>query len=509
MTPYERILLLEKEVSKIKRKFCCNTPTVRYNEDTDTIQYFDGTSWQDYTVDSPEIPNEILYVDQISELAALSTETYPIVQVRGFGTYVPGTGTIDGIRYVTGFDGTWQLVNSSPQLKKVEKDYPIIAELLPGVISANNEPNTKNDAMSTATITNEGGYDQIEVTGSTAASWIKFTNQTVCDNSYKAKLLIRVNEKGSTAPLIGLGGLALQETSDTGGAWGNMVYINLTTKTPYQINENGNNTALTLTTASAGTLAADGDILELVFDNDAYNGNYTFTVRNIATNEIVTAKRASSPTQARSFSLTARCLSLILADGTYTILKCEVKSSVPAGNLASFIGDSYSSGYNLAGNLNIVSLLDASLPTESIGSYATNGAYTTSMRKYHLKEVMKVKPRYVLFLHILHVYYGYFDDGNANQTIFDTDMDIMLKSIIGYGGVPVFFKWQTTGGYINGNSTAWNNKITSMQATYPEIKVVDLSAEALQLNSSSHPNAADNRKIANKIIEFFISENVI
>lgn len=473
---------------------------------------------EDYILlkDSVVAGDSVLKKSAISDLASLNSTSAKLVQVDGVGLYawVNSVLVTNGYNIVAGSVGTgvWVLVNSAPSARKIAQSYPIIAELLPGVIAAGNEPNTKNDAMATATIANVGGYDNVIVTGSTAASWIKFPNQTICDNSYKAKLLIKVNTLGATAPLVGIGGLILQETSDTGGAWGNMAYVNLLTKVPYQINENGNNVALSLTTASAGTLVANGDILEIVFDNDAYNGNYTFTVRNVSTNEIVTAKRSLTPVQARSFSLSVRCLSLILADGTYTILKYEVKSSVPSGNLASLIGDSYASGYNLPGNQNVVSLLQAALPAESIGSYASNGAYTTSMRKHQLKEVMKVRPRYVLFLHILQMYWGYFDDGDANQTIFDTDMDIMLKSIIGYGGVPVLFKWQTSGGgYLTagpggaGAPAAWNSKVDTLVGTYPQIKVVDLTAQALVFNSSSHPNATDNQKITRKIVEFFIA----
>lgn len=503
---------------------CCpnissqNIFPLRWNNGEQVIEYYDGTNWEEYEIDIPEVPNEILYVDQISDLAGLSTEDYPIIQVKGVGTYVPGPAlaTIDGFRYVTGSLGTWELVNSAPQLKKIERDYPIIAELLPGAITAGYEVNTKNDAMTSATIANVGGYDNIIVGGSTSASWIRFPNQTICDNSYKARLLIRVDTLGATAPLVGIGGRGQLETADTGASNNNMVYINLLTKAPFQINENGNNTSLSNNTATAGTLVANGDVLELVFDNDAYTGGYTFTVRNIATGEIVTAKRNTVPVSARSFTLITRNLSLILADGTYTILKCEVKSSVPSKNLASIIGDSYACGYNLAANLNIVSLLDVSLPTESIGSYAGNGSYITGMRKHQLREIMKVRPRYVLFIHILQMYWGYFDDGDANQTIFDSEMDIMLKSIIGYGGIPVLFKWQVSGGGFltagpggAGAPAAWNSKVDTLVGTYPQIKVVDLTAQALSLNSSSHPNATDNRKIANKIIEFFITENAI
>jgi len=482
---------------------------LRWNDDSGNIQYYDGSSWIDYTIDIPDVPVEFTSISSISDLGTYDSSDTPVIQVDGVGIYTPGMGTVDGYRVVNGSSGQWVLQNAASNKNKIPQDYPIIAELRPGIISSGHETNTTNDAMSTATITNEGGFDQIEVTGSTSASWIKFPNQTVCDNDYKAKLVIKVNAMGATAPLIGIGGFGVQETSDTGSVNNGLAYINLLTKNAFRWIENANN-ACPWQFSSSGTLCADGDTLEITFDNDTKMGWWVFTVRNITTNEMVTGiQTISPPATARGFTLIAKNLGLILADGTYTILEYKVQSSVPRYTLGSIIGDSYACGYNVNTQNNVATLVNDALPFDRISCHAGNGAYTTTMRKHQFKEIMKIKPRFVFFLQILNLYWGYFDDGDANQTIFDNDMEIMLKSIIAYGGTPVFFTWQTTGGFINGNSAAWQAKVTSMQNTYGQLEYIQLDNEALQLNSSSHPNAADNRKIANKIIEYLKGKNVL
>lgn len=58
----DRIDKLEKQVKRLKNQICCNPSTVRYNEDTDTVQIFtEENGWIDYEPDTGGGEEDIFY----------------------------------------------------------------------------------------------------------------------------------------------------------------------------------------------------------------------------------------------------------------------------------------------------------------------------------------------------------------------------------------------------------------------------------------------------------------
>ncbi len=480
---------------------------------SDGSVYFVDKDGDIQQIEFPAVTDRQTVVAAISDLASVNPTNIDTVTVKNVGVYSHSSSVLtdDGYSIVVGSSGYWVLDNSTVRLPVKNKEFPILAQLSSGGVTDAIENVTKNGAITTATIAKVGNYDNFIVTGGDSTSWIRFNKLSVTDNRYILKARIKVDSIGVTAPILGIGFNGVQETHDLGALYGSSMLVNLLTKV---ITRQGETAGVpTTTTSSAGTLCSNGDILELTIKAEPELSRMRFTVLNTYTGEFTNGIHnlisGGSGGSSRAAGVIMKLLSLWMTDGTYTVIDYKCISSVPFEPLVALVGDSFGCGYSLPTAQNIMPLLVNALPYDIV-DYGGNGAYVISMMKYQMAQVLKTKPKYVFVFSILTLYLGYFDDGDANQTEFDTYMGNIMKAITSYGGIPVLIKWQTTGTYINGNSAAWDTKRAALVASYPTTLTLDLSAQALTFTGSgSHPSAADNIKIKREIISLLKTAGAI
>ena len=459
------------------------------------------------------VSGNIVYTSSIDELSLLNTSKYTTAIVDNVGVYKFTTDTLvaNGYSIVTAIGGFWQLTNSAQYERVTPDEYMVMADVLPGGIADGMENVTKTGVVSTATFSKVGNYDKVAVTGGVSyTNFLVFNNQRIQDNGMNLKLRIKVDTVGATLPLIGIGlyGIASSHDTNSSGIAG-MYVINLLTKVMENRSYNCNGTGI-VPKSSAGTLCSNGDILEIRMNMDlnSNSGKKTFSLINETTGAYAYYE-ATSLIPCVGYKLSMR-LALALTDGAYTILEYKGYSSIPQNSLLCIMGDSYGCGGPNTGLYNSVTAnLKSYLPEYDIGCIATGATYVVTMANTQIRDILKLKPKYVLLLQILNVYWAYFDDGGANQTEYDDNMTAILDSITGYGGIPILVKWQTTGGFINNHSDEWDIKRAAHLAAYPTALELDLSNEALVLSDNSHPNSSDNRKIANKVVELLKTEGAI
>lgn len=451
-----------------------------------------------------------------------------VISVQGvdfnFSTEVAGS-VVDGTTYTTGqaasmasrlktniFSGDY----SSPVSRQMKKDYieetPILAELRPGAITDALTPVVKNGAMTSATIAKQGNFDKLTVVNGDNTSFIRFTDLKVADNCALLKARVKVVDYQTNVAgdcILGLGFYIQQAANDTGGVHQFAVHVNITQKTAYFFN-GSNSTWTNITTdlkTSAGALAVDGDTIEMTLQRVPTKG-FNFTFLNVSSGEYMTGfgRTNAGNSASRNQGIANGHLRLLACNGVFVIEEFKAFASVPKQPLLGMMGDSYTSGDS--GPVQTLSEYMADLNYYFV-SVAGNGAYIQAMAQYQLLDILKLKPKYVSLIHILNVYYGYFDDGNANQVAFDASFNNIMKAITSYGGIPILCKWQNTGGYTNGNSPAWSTYVDAALVTYPTALVLDLRNENLDLTNGSHPSDADNIKIKNKLIALLASVGAI
>lgn len=487
MNTDEKILALQRQLNRLSRSICCLNS--------------EGSGG-----------DSVVQVDTIADMMLVNPEesTTVIVDNNGIYKYTTDVLTPNGYSIVTATGGYWILTNSTQIERTTPTEYMVMADVIPGGITDGFESVTKTGVISTAIFSKVGNYDKVAVTGgATYANFLIFNNQRIQDNGMSLNLRLKVDTVGATLPLIGIGVYATANTHDTvGTGLSGMYVINLLTKVVENRSYDCSATGLTPKSSAGMSLASNGDILNIKLSYSLDLGSYkTLTVINETTGSFAYYQVGSSPNCA-GFKVGMK-LALALTDGDYTILEYKAYSSIPQKALLGIIGDSYGTGYSVALENSITGKIRRSLPEYDIACFAASGAYQITMANYQMRDILKLRPKYVLIFQILQVYWGFFDNGDADQTEYDNNMTSILDGITGYGGIPILVKWQAAGGYINGNSAAWDIKRAAHISTYPSILTLDMSASALALNNNSHPTAADNIKIADKVVELLKAQGAI
>ncbi len=450
----------------------------------------------------------LVHAATVADLGSISGVDTLKVFVPGRGIYQfvssqPTTGEF----YAASGTGFWQYREQKPDLYLLnkERDVPPIFRLSPGSIGAAIEPVTKNGALATAAVDLLGVYDRFTVTGGDSTSWMSLDKWIIGDHQSTMRMRLHCGDVGVTAPIIGIGAMGKQLADDTGSAMMQEVFVNLLTKAA-TVRTDQTYTTGNVVTSSAGTLASDGDVLDLELKMDPANDRLIFTILNETTGEWLTVTRTVGVV--RTLGYTVRVARIILTDGAYTPLSLEVISSVRKRPLVQFMGDSYTMGDNTAASVGWGVRMSAQLPYDVLES-AGNGAYVRSMARYQLPDTLRMQPRYVVVNSILAIFYGYFNSGDANQVAFDAEFTKMMNAIISYGGKPILIKWQNSGGFLNAHGTAWNAAVNGYVATWPTTKVLDFSGITFQLNVGSHPSSSDFATMTQKLTELLRSDGAI
>lgn len=456
-------------------------------------------------------------------LSTLNSNDATFVYVDGLGFFKDvATGVANGVTVFAGVGGRYwtKVYPTITQERSFSKNYaeesPILSDVPNAGVKDAIIPSVGVGALSTATNNKVGNFDQFVVTDGDNTSLLRLTQQKVSDNRAIYKMKVKIDAyrtNGALDCLLGIGTYGQLYTHDTGGVLYTVMSFNLTQKTIFFRNSSSN-TFVDVTSSgyvSSGFAVANGDILEITFQKRPDTGRIYAHLLNTYTGEYMEVNLfvASST---RYFGLHSHHLSMQFTNGSATFLSHRVFASTPANPLLSVMGDSYGSGDSQTSTdmfpwLLLNDTVNFPYHVQVVGG---NGGYLVSMAKHQLMDILKTRPKYVLLMSILSVFYGYYDDGGANQTEFDNNMGDILKAIVGYGGIPILPKWQSgNAGFLNNNGTTWNTWVTGILGTYPTAKVLDLTGEALVLSLSGHPTQADNIKIKDALLRFFRSEGVI
>lgn len=392
--------------------------------------------------------------------------------------------------------GTWQTPNSAGY-KELSDYYSLPANFSTQSI----ESITKSGATSSATITAVGPYDKFAVTGGDQTSFIKFNGVNRVDNNVKAKLRVKINTKGTTACLIGLGWEGFNSTQDTGSPFANKLYVNLTSTTVYEYYPFVDGSPLALTTFSqTGTFAVSGDIVELEYITDTVNGFDKFIITNVSTGRYIEANTgdhimAERPCQQANPSI-------VLADGTFTILNYSFRSVLLSSPLIQFVGDSLGIGYDLNYQSQILYQLN-NLGYQNVINSCGNGCYIYGINTTAIREVIKNKPKVVVLFHWLTIYYGEFEIGNANNTVYMAQWNGFVNALLGLNIKLILFKPQSWSLDPGTNCTQWNSFVDGQVADNPgNLIACDLTSITPTYDASTyHADAVYNTAITSVLIQ--------
>lgn len=365
---------------------------------------------------------------------------------------------------------------------------------------------TKSGATNTATITAVGGYDQVAVTGGNQTSFIKLNNVRRVNNNVTMKGRVRIDTLGTTACLLGFGWEGLNSSGDTGSAFANKMYVNFTSGVISAIKGvAGGPTALT-TYASSGTVVSSGDVVEIIYTIDTIKGYDTLIILNEFTGKYIFARYTSNMA---NFPCQQANPSIVLGDGTFTILDWHFDPFVLAKPIIQLFGDSIGIGYNIPPADTIAYKLARSVPIYDIVDSCGNGCYIHCMENTGLGEVLKTKPHCVILFMYLSIYYGEFIDTDPNHATYMTSFNNIMSAIVNSGAMPTLIKipsWPLD----NGHTAAWNSFVDAQVIAYPTTLVLDLRPFTPTYDSSGyHYDGPFNSVVKGAIVDLMTTHNMI
>lgn len=352
---------------------------------------------------------------------------------------------------------------------------------------------TKAGALSTATIDKVGNFDRLAVTGGSNTSIITFDDKFVCDTQAIIRFSVKISDLNidgsSGTSKIGLGTSGVQNTGDTGGVISHYSFFDIIGKTGVTKGGGGGENA-SIVTASAGTLVANGQILDIEFRNDLKIGQSILTIVNRTTGEFAISK---SPVYSTiDMGLANGKLRLMLTNATYINLSLTVSSNAPKNNVVQVLGDSMASSYTTISNLSLVGRFRAISPVPIIVS-SGNGAYWKSIATMQMQEVFKIQPKYVTIISILPLNNSAYDSGDSDYAAFIANFNTVINGILSFGGVPILTKWGASNFYGPTIGNAWNTFLDGQKVLFPAMQFLDLTQfPTLQYNDFfGHPSSSD------------------
>ncbi len=351
---------------------------------------------------------------------------------------------------------------------------------------------TKNGALSSATNTNNAGYDKFAVSGGTTSSTLVFNNAYVCDTQAVFKATVKVenlNADGSSnSAIFGIGITGVQGSQDTGSNYGGLAAIDLINKTAQNYAFGPN--AFTILTAPSGVLVANGDILDIEYRKDQVLGGAFIYVINKNTG--ATLVGIVTGLDAIYSGLHNGVLTLMMTNASYTLLDVHVLASTGKNPLLHVVGDSLGISYHVSVKQTLNGLFPLNPPYQLISS-SGNGAMWDAIDRFQMQDVLKVQAKNVLIISGLPINYDAANSGGGNYAAFKTHWDNVMRAITSYGGTPIVTKFPVVNPIGTQAATVnFNNFIDAQVAFYPTLKVLDLTNSGITIGDQyGHLTAAD------------------
>lgn len=359
---------------------------------------------------------------------------------------------------------------------------------------------TKNGAMTSAVISKQGDYDRIAVTGGNATSYLILDKQSTL-NQFSIILRVKINSIGA-APLLGLQGIWPGLTYSNFNNAQYFGYVNLATGV-ITATSAGTNTSYN---GFLGTVLPN-DIIEIRLDGDFLVGS-TLTIKKISgfTGEVSMDQTIKSPTA--DGWVFHQVLSIIMADGDYTILQYIVNHTDTFKPKICVVGDSMSSGVRIVKADSVIGKFKAKLPYRAssigAGSCLTKGSLAT------IYEALNIYPEYmVIFFYLDPIYYDKANPANGSYATFSADFARYVNTIKEQGIKPIFIHPQTWA-ILDPSGVKCAFYTTFLNTFYPTERTIFLSSSELFYDGTGfHYNGVTNGIIADKVIALLESEGAL
>lgn len=349
-------------------------------------------------------------------------------------------------------------------------------------------------AMTSAVITNVGGYDNIVVGGSDFNTYIRFDNQNSF-NDFTYKIKVRIDAIGVTAPLLGIRGICptvptyAVSCSVNSRMYG---YVNLLTGV---ISDNLEGTAVTQN--SWATAAIVGDIIEIEHTINYLKGSQFVAYKSNQNGQISTLTRTKTTTTTSRYPQAHP--SIIMTDGTYTLLDFSIISPEYKPKIL-VTGDSMSTGVNILYDDSIKGKLGSKIPFRVSCTGASSQMVGGLLA--NIWAVLALQPEYVLIVtYVQPLLQGAANPDNVNYAAWNAQFTTYIGMLKSLGCRVVFVhpeQWDSVA--TPPNAAAYYT--TYLNTNYPnDIKIYVPNSEAVYDSTGFHYAGPTNGYIADQLIQ--------
>lgn len=415
-----------------------------------------------------------------SQLGSSSTPS-----VTGVSTDTTSSFLLTNTSGTLKFDGT--------KLVKGKADRVPLYRMPSGNLTNQFDAMTFAGAMSTATITTVGSYDNVVVANEAVPqnSYFRLTNRFFTASPIYLHMRIKVKALGTT-PVLGVRNISAAAP-----------YVNFTNKEGYMYMNllTGSNTSsfsgyptFNASNGFSGAVAVD-EIIDLYWE-----WTYNDTIKLRITKDKASAEISSAfgtwgvnnNTSASIFYPT-----VIMADGTYQILSQEIGTITSIRPKIALIGDSLMSGARVAYVDTIVGKLESKLPYK-IANFSAPATYLAGQQSI-LKDLLFVKPEVAFISSGLEgLYLDYANPASPNYATYTAALLKFLNTLVNHGIKPVFLVASDTGLYTDSRMATFETWIST---NFPSALYVErLSTEGGLDGTGIHLNGVANGIVADKLI---------
>lgn len=360
-------------------------------------------------------------------------------------------------------------------------------------MTSNMEVMTKAGSMTTATITEVNGVDNVVVAGSTEASYIQFP-LIVTLNRVVYRMKIRPTALGATAPIVGFRNIYTGTTYTNANNAQFYGYFNLTTGVA---TTTSTGTTLTSTYNGFADAVAANSVIEVELQFEYMRPRiFTVTKFNTLTGEKSIINRIKLSTSDGDHALIAHP-SIILADGTYQIISYEIFALDDKPKIL-IHGDSMGTGVRIVHEDSIVGKLSSKIPYRSASIAA--GAQKIKGMLAGLWQVERMRPEYMLVMHYLESCQGLANPAHGSYATWSADFTRYISTIKALGIIPIIV-YPETWAVVDStgvNSAYYETYLNTNFASELKIKVP--TASSFYDATSFHYNGVTNEYIVDQVI---------
>jgi hypothetical protein len=473
--------------------FCCEagvqTPLgfpVRYTEEGGLERLSDDGTWISITFGSflssvtYDPTNTVTFAGQGTVLDPLEANVRISTDARSTSLF--------------GSDTTGLFLNS-PKLRDASASTEFrMFTLDKGVLADSLDPAiVKNGAMSTATITKQGDYDRIAVTGGDATSYFTLGRQFTLDN-YIVRVRVKINSIG-TAPLLGFKGIWPGSTYSNFNNPQPSGYANLTTGA-LTTSVNGD-TLVSSYNGWSGTVVAN-NIIEFTIERNIHRDT-KYTISKLNATGIEVSDTYYTKNVSADSCVTHGIFAITLADGDYTLLDVSVEHLEAHRPLLLTVGDSISVSVRIPESDSFTSKFKSKQPYQAANVGA--GSCLLKGMLASVWQVLRLKPKYLaIFNYLDAIYFDYSNTTSGSYATWSADFEKYRSLIIANGITPIWC-YPKTLPILDPTGSKAVHFTTYLSTNHPTDLVVTLESSEVHVDGTGfHLNGVSNDILADKVV---------